>query len=369
MTELTWGMLRQLTETPAPPGEEGPVRDMIARWIHPHVQSLRIDALGNLIAEKKGQNESPLRIVITAHMDEVALLIFEIDDQGLLHVGRSGGVNLRTLVGKSVLVGPKRLPGVVCLRPPHYAHSASEYRETPDIEDIRIDIGAKDAKAAKNKVKTGQRIVFDTPLQMLGPVQTLDDDDPLPPQGRIAGKAFDDRMGCAALLSLLMADDLPLDITAVFTVQEEIGLRGALAAGLGVQPDLVIVLEGTVCDDLPGPSHEKRFPTTRLGDGPALTQRDGSVVVHPLLLQHFLRQARAHNIPTQFKHPGIGGTDAAGYARWLGMPTGIISTPCRYIHGPAAVAELSDFHHGVALLRHSMTDLPAVLTPSSPQGS
>lgn len=369
MTSLTWGMLRQLSETPAAPGEEGPVRDLIARWIHPHVQSLRIDTMGNLIAEKKGRHNPGLRIVITAHMDEVALFVREIDDQGLLHVDPSGGVNPRTLLGKSVQVGPERLPGVICARPPHHARKRSEYRETPDISDLVIDIGAKDDKTAKGKVKPGQRILFDTPLQMLGVASPPADGDPLPAQGRISGKAFDDRLGCAKLISLLLDEAPALDFTAVFTVQEEIGLRGALAAGLGVRPDGLIALEGTICDDLPGPRHEKRHPTTRLGDGPALTVRDGSVVVYPPLLQHFLRVAEAHGIPAQYKHPNIGGTDAAGFSRWLGMPAGIVSTPCRYIHGPAAVAELADFHAGVALLKAALPDLPSVIpTPTAQSG-
>ncbi|NOZ51478.1 MAG: M42 family metallopeptidase [Chloroflexi bacterium] len=365
MTALTWGMLRQLTETPAGPGDEGAVRDLIARWIQPHVQALRIDALGNLIAEKKGVVAAPMHIAVAAHMDEVALFITEIDEEGFLHMASSGGVNARTLLGKSVQVGSDRLPGVIGWLPPHHAKNSDEFTKTPDVNDLVVDIGADDAKAAKAKVKPGQRMIFDTPLRLLGPLQSLNDDDPLPAQGRISGKAFDDRMGCATLMSLLLDDALPVDITAVFTVQEEIGLRGALAAGLGLQPDVVIALEGTVCDDLPGSRHEKRFPTTRLGDGPALTQRDGMVVVHPPLLQHFLRVAAAYHIPTQFKRPNIGGTDAAGFARWLGMPTGIISTPCRYIHGPAAVAELSDFHAGVALLRASLPELASALASHS----
>lgn len=371
MTALTWGMLRQLSEIPGGPGDEGAVRDLIARIIYPHVASLRVDTMGNLIVEKKGVASADLRIAIAAHMDEVALFITEIDNDGFLHMAASGGVNARTLVGKSVQVGPERLPGVICLRPPHMAKSRDEYRETPEIDELVVDIGASDGKTAKAKVKPGQRMIFDTRLHLLGRAQSPADDDLLPREGRISGKAFDDRLGCAALIDLILDETLPVDIIAVFTVQEEVGLRGALAAGLGVQPDVAIVLEGTVCDDLPGTRDEKRFPTTKLGDGPTLTQRDGSVVVYPPLLQHFLRVAAAHHIPTQFKHPNIGGTDAAGFTRWLGMPTGIISTPCRYIHGPAAVADLRDFHHVVTLLRYSLPGLLQLIPPLSaePKGN
>jgi len=134
-------------------------------------------------------------------------------------------------------------------------------------------------------------------------------------------------------------------------------VRGALAAGYHLKPDVVIILEGTVCADLPGPPGEKQYPTTRMGDGPALTQRDRSYVAHPPLLQHLLRTAQANDIPYQFKHPNIGGTDARGFTFLHGIPAGIVSTPCRYIHGPVAVADLEDFHSVVALVRASLPGL------------
>ncbi|HEY52000.1 MAG TPA: M42 family metallopeptidase [Caldilineae bacterium] len=360
MSVLTQDLFRRLTETPGGPGDEGAVRDLIAGAIHPHVDELSIDRMGNLIALKRGTGDSDLRVAVAAHMDEVVLFVTQIDKDGLLHVARSGGVNARTLLGKTVQVGPDRLPGVISIRPPHMRKSADEAETVPDIDDLVIDIGAADDKAAKAKVKIGQRIAFQTPFRLLSVEAEFDPEAPLPAQGRISGKAFDDRIGCAALIELLGGEAYPFDLYGVFTVQEEIGLRGALAAGYHLQPDVVIILEGTVCADLPGPPGEPQYPTTRLGAGPALTQRDRSLVVHPPMLQHLLRTAEANGIPYQFKHPNIGGTDGAGFAFLRGIPVGIVSTPCRYIHSPVAIADLSDFHNVVALVRASLPGLDNV---------
>lgn len=364
---LTWGLFRRLSETPGAPGDEGAIRDLIARAIHPHVDELRIDRMGNLIALKRGTGASKLRVAVTAHMDEVALFVTSIDQDGFLHVLNSGGVNTRTLLGTTVQVGADRLPGVIGLRPVHLAEGAAESEEVPKTKDLVIDIGAADQAAAKAKVKIGDRAVFQTSLGFLGLARAMEDQAPLPASGRVKGKAFDDRLGCVSLIGLLVGvgetiSPLPFDLYGVFTVQEEIGLRGAYAAGHHLAPDVVLVLEGTVCDDLPGrPGEERPSPTTRLGNGPALTQRDRSAIVHPGLLQHLIRTAVSHSIPYQFKQPAVGGTDAAGYGRYRPVPIAIISTPCRYIHGPVAVAELSDLHHGLALLRAALPGIDKLI--------
>ncbi len=351
MSFLTIDLMRRLTETPGGPGDEAAVREIIARAIHPFVDELTVDNMGNLIALKRARTPSDTTVVVAAHMDEVAFMITRIDSDGFLHVAPSGGVNPRTLLGKRVQVGPDRLPGVIAARPPHLVDNREEASRVPKIRDLVIDIGAKDEKEAKSKVKRGQYVVFDTRFRLLD-VDASDPDAPLPQEGRISGKAFDDRLGCAALMELLAGDPFTVDVIGVFTVQEEIGLRGARVAGGHLTPDYVFVLEGTVCPDLPGPPDQTPTPpTTRLGHGPAITQMDRSYITPPRLLQHILRTAQRHTIPYQFKHPNAGGTDAAGFVRDRGIPAGIISTPCRYIHGPVAIADLRDFWGGIALTR------------------
>ncbi len=349
---LTIQLLRQLTETPGGPGDEAAVRDLIARAIRPHVDDLSIDAMGNLIAIKRGTGASRRQVVLAAHMDEVAFMVTKIDNDGLLHIAPSGGVNRRTLLGKRVQVGPDRLPGVIAATPPHLIDDPDIHTRVPKVSDLVVDIGAKDQDEAKKKVKLGHYVTFQTPFLMLGEAADLPDTSPLPRRGRIRGKAFDDRLGCAALMELLAGDPFPFDLYGIFTVQEEIGLRGAQAAGIRMNPDLAIILEGTICPDLPGPPDQTPTPsTTRLGHGPAITPMDRSHIVPPRLLQFILRTAQAQGIPTQFKHPNVGGTDAAGFARPRGVPAAIISTPARYIHSPVAIADLSDFWHGIDLVR------------------
>lgn len=354
MSALTTNLFRRLSETPGAPGDEGAVRDLIARAIYPLVEEMQVDSIGNLSALKRGTGASDLRVVVTAHMDEVALFVNEIDGNGFLHVLASGGVNARTLLGKAVQVGPERWPGVICWPPIHLQKGDGDGRRVPKIEDVVIDIGARDRESASARVQIGQRALFQTSFGFLGREDEPDGNAPLPVRGRIKGKAFDDRIGCAALISLLGGEPLPFDLQAIFTVQEEVGLRGARAAGGRSEADYVFVLEGTVCDDLPGPPGQERFPTTRLGAGPALTQRDRSHVVSPPLLAHLMRTAERLGIPYQFKHPNVGGTDAAGYALRRALPVGILSVPCRYIHGPVAVAELSDLHNLLQLLRAAL---------------
>jgi endoglucanase len=367
MSILTIDILRQLSETPGGPGDEDAIRDLIARAIRPHVDDLSIDNMGNLIAIKRGAGASGRKVVAAAHMDEVAFMITKIDSDGFLHVARSGGVNPRVVLGKRVQVGPEHIPGVIALRPPHLADGREEITQTPKIRDLAIDIGAKDDKEAKSKVKLGQYVVFQTPFRLLGMTEEPSGDAPLPPSGRISGKAFDDRLGCAALMELLAGDPFPFDFYGVFTVQEEIGLRGAQVAGGWIEPDAAFILEGTICPDLPGPPDQTPTPsTTRLGRGPAITPMDRSYIVPPRLLQHLLRAAQARHIPYQFKHPNVGGTDAAGFTRHRGIPAAIISTPARYIHGPVAIADLSDFWNGVALARAALADLPDFFS-SQPQ--
>ena len=358
MSILTVDLLKQLGETPGGPGDEGAVRDIIARAVYPHVDELTIDNMGNLIAIKRGTNASPRQVALAAHMDEVAFMITKIDDDGLLHVAASGGINRRTVLGKRVTVGPERLSGVIANRPPHFVDDPDEYNKPPKLRDLVIDIGAKNGDEAKSKVKRGQYAVFYTPFRFMGADEQPAGHQPLPRSGRISGKAFDDRLGCATLIELLGDEPFPFDLVGVFTVQEEIGLRGALAAGSRLKPDVAIILESTVCPDLPGRWGQRHTPpTTRLGHGPAITSVDRSHIVPARLLQHLLRTAQAHDIPFQFKHPNVGGTDAAGFARYLGTPAAIIATPARYIHSPIAIADLADFWHGVDLVKASLQSM------------
>lgn len=334
-------LLERLSDEFGPSGRERAVRGLIKAEIEPLVDRLEVDALGNLIAFKAGTGPEPrLKVMLAAHMDEVGVMITEIDKSGLLRFRPVGGIDPRMLLAKRLLIGDDRVPGVIGAPVPHL-QTAESARKAPDVDDLSIDIGAENDKAAGDKVKVGDYGVFATRFAVLS-------EDPAWPTVR--GKAFDDRAGCTALVGLL-ADRYPVDLYAVFTVQEEVGLRGARVAAYRVEPDAAIALEGTICDDLPQPADEDRSPVTRLGDGPALTLMDSSLVSHPGLLRLLQETAAAAGIGIQYKAPGLGGTDSGAiHLTRAGVPAITVAVPCRYIHTPAAVLNLNDLENTVRLV-------------------
>ena len=261
-----------------------------------------------------------------------------------------GGFDRRVLLGKAVVVGPERIPGVISLKPIHLL-SSSERNNVDDIDSMVIDVGASSSNI--DKVNAGDFATFATQFGYLGGQPESG-----PEQGRVKGKAFDDRAGCAVLLELLQGD-YPLELIGVFTVQEEIGLRGARVAGYTADPDVAFILECTAADDLPRPDDDKDEGFPRLGQGPALTVMDRSFIADRRLVDLLIDTATAEDIPYQFKRPGIGGTDAgAVHLAREGVPAAVVSLPARYIHTPAAVLDLADFWQTVKLMRATLQRLP-----------
>lgn len=335
---------------------EDEVRKIIIEAIEPHADEWRVDTMGNLfvLRSRSGDASEPaLRVMVTAHMDEVGFMISEIKKDGLLKFKSVGSFDPRILPGKPVVVGQERLPGVIGLKPIHLL-SASARKTVGKIDSMTIDIGASDDKA-NGKVKVGDLATFATRFGRLGGQARHRQD-----QGLISGKAFDDRVGCAVLLELLQ-ESYPVDLMAVFTVQEEIGLRGARVAAYAANPDLAFILECTAADDLPKPDddEENNDGIPRLGDGPAITVMDRSFIADRRLVDLLIDTAEMENLPHQFKRPGIGGTDAgAVHLAREGVPSVAVSVPARYIHAPAAVLDLVDFWNTVKLMKATLRRLP-----------
>ena len=360
MTDLS-NLLGRLSDAFGPSGREAAVRSLIKAEVEPLVDRLEVDAMGNLITFKAGTGAEPrLKVMLSAHMDEVGFMITEVDKSGLLKFVPVGGIDARLLLAKRVFVGgdrvgADRVPGVITGPVPHL-QTAESKRRVLEIDDLAIDIGAGDEKAANGKVKQGDYGVFATQFQPLS-------EDPAWPTVR--GKAFDDRAGCAALIGLL-AERYPVDLYGVFTVQEEVGLRGARVAAYRVEPDAAISLEGTICDDLPQPPDADDTPVTRLGDGPAVSLMDRALVSHPGLLRLLQDTAEAEGIRIQYKAPMLGSTDSGAiHLTRAGVPAITASIPCRYIHSPAAILNLNDLADTVRLVgaalrrierRHLMRD-------------
>jgi putative aminopeptidase FrvX len=339
-------LLEELSNAFGPSGYEDEVRRILARALRDKVDDLRADALGNLIAFKQGTGPEPrLKVMVDAHTDEVGFMITRIEKNGLLGFRAVGGIDDRMLMAKGVVVGPKRLPGVI-LAPPIHLTKPEQRKQVVKIDQLVIDIGADSEDKAKNLVNIGDYVAFDTRFQVLSTdgLRT------------VKGKAFDDRAGCT-VAALLAEDEYPVDLYLSFSAQEEVGLRGARVAAYGIEPDLAFALEGTVCDDTP--KKKDVSPTTRLGKGPAITLMDHSFVADRRLVSLLVDTAQAHGIPYQFKQPGVGGTDAGAiHLARAGVPAVAASVPCRYIHAPVSMLSLDDLDHLVSLMKAALRALP-----------
>ncbi len=339
-------LLEKLSNAFGPSGCEGEVRRLLARALRDKVDDLQTDALGNLIAFKKGTGPEPrMKVMVDAHTDEVGLMITRVEKNGLLGFRAVGGVDARLLMAKGVVVGEKRLPGVITA-PPIHLTKAEQREQVLKIEQLTIDIGASSENEAKGLVKIGDYAAFDTRFEVLdeGGLRT------------VKGKAFDDRMGCA-VAAALADSEYEVDLYLSFSAQEEVGLRGARVAAYRIEPDLGFALEGTICDDMP--KKEDVSPTTELGKGPAISIMDRSFVADRRLVQLLVDLAKANGIPYQFKQPGTGGTDAGAiHLSKAGVPSVAVSVPSRYIHSPVSMASLNDFDHTVALMKAALMALP-----------
>jgi len=324
-------------------GDEHRIRDYIAAAVRDHVDSMEVDAMGNLVARvgfaangtRRGRRAP--HVMLCAHMDEVGFMITAIEKEGRLRFRRAGGIDPRILVSQTFRIGANGVRGVIGILPPHLTSHADEEKVVP-ADELYMDIGVSSREEALRHVSIGDTAVFDTTYESWGSVRK--------------GKAFDDRVGCAVLASLMQARP-PVPVTAVWSVQEEVGLRGATAAARRVAPDLAIVLEGTASGEMPGASLEDSYP--RMGGGPTLTVQDRTLMADARLVDLLRRTASKRRLPTQWKRPAIGGTDAGRIAlSGEGVPAAVVSVACRYIHAPAGYLDVRDPRRVVDLVWHSL---------------
>ena len=340
-------LLKQLTEAVGPPGDEAEIRTLIRDLIVDLVDEWRVDALGNILAVKKGTGKSDLCVMVDAHMDEVGVIIDEISSNGMLKFSNLGGISSLTLAGQVMQIGRKKVRGVIGLKPVHLL-SSRERRKIPSSGSLYIDIGAKDKGTASGKVKVGDRGTFWSEYVEFG-----EDDD----FGRTAvGKALDNRAACAVLIELLRKDRYPFDLHAAFTSQEEVGLRGAKVAAYAIKPDIGIVLECTPAYDLP---NDLDISTnTALGQGPALYVMDSQTIQDPRLVQHIMKTGEANQIPYQIRRPGGGGTNTGSMQRAdLGCFAATIGLPERYAHTASSMINLRDYENYIKLADATLRSL------------
>ena len=324
-------LLKDITALRGPSGWEDAARDAIRS------EALEIlagregrvygDTMGNLYAYRKGTDERKPHVMLAAHMDEVGFIIRFAGEDGLLRFDCVGGVDPRCVVSKRVVIGKKQVPGVIGVKAIHLM-SAADRKKAPDYDNIFIDIGAKSKEEAEKICPPGSYATFESEYREFG-------------DGFVKAKALDDRAGCMILLNVLRESAYAGDITCVFTVQEEVGLRGAKVAARKVMPDKAIILDTTTANDMGMVDSHKQV--TRCGDGPALTFMDRRAIVPQQMRSLAMDAAAKHGIPVQQKRGNSGGTDAGEiHLTGAGIPCLVIVIPCRYCHSGVSVCKLSD---------------------------
>jgi endoglucanase len=329
-------LLKTLVEIPAPSGYESQVRNQIREWIEPLVDEMRVDSLGNLVAVRK-QTDAP-RLMLVAHMDEIGLMVTHVDQQGFARFVALGGVmpihcvggRVRFLNGVQGVIGVEKNP---------------TSSEIPPLEKMFIDVGASSAEDCP--IRIGDVAVFDRSFVDLGK--------------RVVSKAMDDRVGVAVLIEALRRiEKSAFEMYYVFSVQEEVGVRGATVAAFGVEPDLGLASDVTATGD-PPKGHRMEV---RLGKGPAIKIRDAGMLADPRVIQWMVQTAEKAKIPYQREILEFGGTDArAIQLSRSGVPAGVLSIPCRYVHAPSEMVDMEDVENAVKLLIYLLQTAPNLERP------
>lgn len=325
-------LLRRLCDAPGVSGYEDAVRDILMDAVGPYADSVHTDHLGNLYMTK-GQGKKGPHLMLAAHTDEVGLMVRGIDEEGSIRFIELGGIDPRVLPAKRVRIGKQGIPGVIGIKPIHLLDKEKRDTVTP-ISDLRIDIGALSKSEAERFVDVGDPVWFDTSFERHDDI--------------LKAKAFDDRAGCF-MMAELIKHEFEIPVTFVWTVQEEMGLRGARIAAARVRPDILIVLEGTGAGDVPTDKDVARRPY--LGKGPVITILDRTAVCNQRLVDLLTDTADREHIPWQYKRPLVGGTDAGAAIRVKSLHAAVLAIPARYIHSPVALADLKDIINTIELVK------------------
>ncbi len=319
-------------------GREYAVRDYIISKIHGKCE-YKTDALGNLIAFKKGKKEPKNKIMLDSHMDEVGIIATYVNSDGTIKFGTVGGIDTKVILGRQ-FVFENGAVGVVGVKPVHLL-SADEKSKIPSADSLYIDIGASSKEEAEKRVKLGETAVFVSDFVSFG-------------DNKIKGKALDDRVGCAILIDMINSD-LEYDCYFSFSVQEEIGLRGATTSAFGIAPDYAIVLETTTAADLiEVPDHKK---VCKLGEGATVSFMDRSTLYSKELFDTAFKIAGEKGIKIQPKTVIAGGNNAGAiHKARCGIKTITVNTPCRYLHSPSCVCDTNDIE-SVRALTEALTEV------------
>lgn len=340
--EDTLDLLKDLTDAPGVPGQEGPVREVMERYLAPHGE-LMYDNLGSIVGMKrgKGADDNAPKVLIAGHMDEVGFMVTMIDGDGFIKFQSLGGWWEQVMLAQRVLIRTRKgdVIGVFGSKPPHIL-SAEERKKPVEKSEMFIDIGVLSRdEAVEAGVRPGDPIIPICPFtRMSNPNMLL-------------AKAWDNRFGCALAVDALrqVGDDHPNTIYAGATVQEEVGLRGATTLANMVKPDIGISLDVGIAGDMPGV--KKHEAQSKMGAGPIILIYDGSLIPNTKLRDLFVDTAEEEKIPYQFDSVAAGGTDGGRFQMaWSGVPSINIGVPTRYIHSATSMMNLDDFNNSTRLL-------------------
>lgn len=308
--------LQTLNACHGPAGDEKAIAEVICSLAAPYADEHWFDPMGNLIVHKKGDGP---KIMFAAHMDSIGMIVTHIEDNGFLRIGKVGGLDLSALLYTPVRFA-NGIRGCVGM------DESADIKKL-GIEDLFVDIGAHSREEAENKVRIGDTAVFDTPTFVAG--------------DRLISPYMDNRISCVVQLGALEnLKNSNNDLYFVFTTQEEVGLRGAKTAAYSIDPDYAVAIDVTLSDDEPGAKHNG---SSVLGKGAAIKVMDGSVICHPQMVTKLTDLACANEIAYQSDVIRAGGTDAGAiHVTRTGVYTGGISIPCRYIHTPTEMVQISD---------------------------
>lgn len=328
-------LLEKLCNAMSVSGDEGEVRRIVLEEVKPYADEVHIDALGSVLVRKNASAKKPLRVLLDAHMDEVGFMIVHDDEEGFYQFEIVGGIDERHLVGKQVIVGRDHAIGVIGAKPIHLT-TPEERKHAIGADAMRIDLGPE------GKAKVGDRATFATKFKRVGP--------------SIMSKSIDDRIGVAILIELLKHAPKNIELCLSFSVQEEIGLRGAKVAAHYFEPDLAIAVDSTPARDLPDYEGRENFTyNTKLGFGPAIYVANSSTIDDPRLVRFLVQTAEQEKIQYQFRQPGGGGTNAGAIQQSrAGVPVVSVSVPHRYTHSPISVSRVEDWKNTLNLLHAAL---------------
>lgn len=335
VTNAQLKLLEKLCRAVSVSGDENEVRKIVLDEVRDYADEAKVDALGNLLVTKNGRGAKRLRMMLDAHMDEIGFMLVADDGDGLFEFTTIGGIDPRNLVGKQIIIGREHTPGVIGAKPAHLT-KGDEWQHAIAIDVLRVDLGLD------GKAKVGDRGTFAPNFRRVGP--------------SIMSKSIDDRVGVATLIELVKSAPSNIDLLAAFTVQEEIGLRGAKVAAHYFHPDLAIAIDATPARDLPMQTEgENTFYNTKLGLGPAIYVANASTIDDPRLVRFFQETAEKEKIPYQVRQPGGGGTDAGVIQRAVaGVPVVSVSVPHRYTHTAMSLLRMDDWENTLALLHAAL---------------